>query len=305
MRSGQGNRKRSRNRSDGSQISPDKKRNKLCDTSVTLTENSEDTTTMSENQEQEPRSDKGVSDALNAKLDAIVQGQQQMRADFNNNFSRQEVRLAELISSKLSGLRLEIDTKLATICEDLPEVQQRVSALEVQGAAAAAANDAHVMEGSPTADVAELRQRLDTLEAAANGRSRDTLIVKGLVETEGETMEDLLQSCQQLLNQLQVNALVTAAQRMGNEERGRKPRVVTMTLPSQDAVRQVMKNKRTLKDSQAYSRVYIEPDRPQEIRALEANVRRLARDNPSLEIRRGPLVDKAQPGRNAQAPAGA
>ena len=271
---------------------------------MTLTENSEDTTTMSENQEQESISDKGISDALNAKLDAIVKGQQQMRADFNNNFARQEVRLAELIESKLSGLRLEIDTKLATICEDLREVQQRVLALEVQGAAAAAANDAHVMESTPTAEVTELRQRLDTLEAAANGRSRDTLIVKGLVETEGETMGDLLQWCQQLLNQLQVTAQVTAAQRIGNEERGRKPRLVTMTLPSQDAVRQVMKNKHTLKDSQAYSRVYIEPDRPQDIRAWEANVRRLARDNPSLEMRRGRLVDKAQPGRNAQAPTG-
>ena len=74
-----------------------------------------------------------------------------------------------------------------------------------------------------------------------------------------------------------------AAQRIGSEERGRKPRVVTMTLPSHDAVRQVMRYKRNLKDSQAYSRVCIEPDRPQEIRALEAIVRQLARDNPSLQ----------------------
>ena len=187
-RSGQGSRKRSRNKSDRSQIGPDKKRDKLCDTTVTLTKNSEDTTMMSEYQKQGPRSDKGISSALNAKLDAIVKDEQQMRADFNNNFARQKVRLAELIESKLSGLRLEIDTKLATICEDLHEVQQRVSALEVQGAAAAAAIDAHAMEGAPTADVAELWQRLDTLEAAANERSRDTLIVKGLVETEGDTM---------------------------------------------------------------------------------------------------------------------
>ena len=180
----------------------------------------------------------------------------------------------------------------------------RVMVLE-QSAAVNAANGADAMEGTPAVELAELRQRLDTLEAVRGGRSRDTLVVKGLVEAEGEALEGLVQSCQQLLTQLEVTVLVMAAQRIRSEERGRRPRVVTMTLPSQDIVQQVMRNKLKLKDSQAYSRVHIEPVRPRIIRTLEANVLRLARDNPSLEMRRGRLVDKMHQGRNDQAPAAA
>ena len=142
---------------------------------------------MSGGQEQDTRSDKGIRDALYAKLDAIVKSQQQMRADFNSNFVRPEVRLAELIESKLSGLRQEMDTKLVTICDDLREVQQRMMVLELS-AAVAATNGADAMEGAPAVQLAELRQWLDILEVATDDRSRDTLFVKGLVEAQGETL---------------------------------------------------------------------------------------------------------------------
>ena len=53
-----------------------------------------------------------------------------------------------------------------------------------------------------------------------------------------------------------------------------------------------MRNKRGLKDIQGYTGIYIEPDLPRDIRNIQAHIRRLARDNPGVEIRRGRLVDK-------------
>ena len=48
-----------------------------------------------------------------------------------------------------------------------------------------------------------------------------------------------------------------------------------------------MRNKRNLGDRGGFSYVYIEPDRPAEIRNMEANIRRLTRALPDLEYRRG------------------
>ena len=120
------------------------------------------------------------------------------------------------------------------------------------------------------------------------GRSRDlTLIIKGLSEENDgageETMEVLIQKCQQLLAQLQITAADISARRLGTPGQGRTPRPIAMTLSSLDEVKQ---------DAPAYSRVYIEPDRPREIRSLEANIRRLAREHPTLQMRRGRLVEK-------------
>ena len=60
-----------------------------------------------------------------------------------------------------------------------------------------------------------------------------------------------------------------------------------MVLQSDDDLRNVMRNKRNLKDRDGYSNVYIEPDRPAEMRNMEANIRRLTKALPDLEYRRG------------------
>ena len=55
-----------------------------------------------------------------------------------------------------------------------------------------------------------------------------------------------------------------------------------------------MRNKRKLKDTNKFSNIYIEPDIPRDIRNVQANITRLVRDNPTLEMRRGRIVDKAE-----------
>ena len=67
-----------------------------------------------------------------------------------------------------------------------------------------------------------------------------------------------------------------------------------MTFTSLDDIKEVMRSKRKLKDTPAYSTVYIEPQRSNELRNLEANVGRLVKEHPTLEYHRGRLRNKTQ-----------
>ena len=229
-----------------------------------------------------------ATEALNAKLNSILEGQETLRAEITANFVQQSQQLAALIDQKLAGLRAEIDNKLGAVYNELRDVKRRVDDIEVRGA-----NDA--MGGAVISpddpEVVSLRRRLDVLEDTSTDRSL-SLIVKGINETETDTTAQLLATCQELISQLQVTTTITAAQRLGTDTRGRKPRLVSMRLPNIEAVKMVMQNKRKLKVIQGYSSVYIEPDVPRDTRTMQANIRRLARDNPSVEMRRGRLVDK-------------
>ena len=60
-----------------------------------------------------------------------------------------------------------------------------------------------------------------------------------------------------------------------------------MVLKSDDDLGNVMRKKQNLKDRDGFSNVYIETDRPAEMRNMEANIRRLTRALPDLEYRRG------------------
>ena len=80
-----------------------------------------------------------------------------------------------------------------------------------------------------------------------------------------------------------MTANIASARRIGSAERGRKPRLISMVLQSDDDLRNVMRNKGNLKDRDGYSNVYIEPDRPDEMRNMEASIRRLTRALPDLE----------------------
>lgn len=243
----------------------------------------------------------GITNALNAKLSVIIQGQDKLREELNNNFLKQSRQLEDMIDNKLSGLRQEIDGKLAAITQDILEVQARVLALETNGGAAVGGDDG----GVDAQEVQDLRRRLEAMETgvvAEAGRSRDTLVVKGFQEDTGETDADLVHKCEQLLTQLQVQVQVTVAQRLGSVGQGRRPRPVAMTLATHEAVKQVMRNKRRLKDVQAYSAVYVEPMRPAEVRSMEANIRRLTKEHPTLEYRRGRVRPRDAQQGNGPAP---
>ena len=97
-------------------------------------------------------------------------------------------------------------------------------------------------------------------------------------------------------DQLQIQVEVTSAERIGSTDRGRnKNRPVAVTFRTDDGIRLVMKNKWKLKDNATYSAVYIDHDKPRDIRSMEANIWRLVKKMPNIEIRRGRVVSKPNP----------
>ena len=56
-----------------------------------------------------------ATEALNAKLNSILEGQETLRAEITANFVQQSQQLAALIDQKLAGLRAEIDHQLGAV----------------------------------------------------------------------------------------------------------------------------------------------------------------------------------------------
>ena len=165
----------------------------------------------------------GATDALNSKLNSLLQGQEKLRDEIKANFDKQSQELATLIDRKLAGLRSEIDGKLTAVYEDICDIQERVRAIEDRGTAAP---EAEPSAAANTDEVRLLQQRVGALESEASGRSL-TLIVKGLQESVNDTAHDLLTKCQGLLTQLQIATTITAAKRIGTKDRGQRPRLIS------------------------------------------------------------------------------
>ena len=78
----------------------------------------------------------GATNALNSKLNSLLQGQEKLQDEIKSNFDKQSQELATLIDRKLAGLRSEVDGKLTAVYEDIRDIQERVRAIEDRGTAA-------------------------------------------------------------------------------------------------------------------------------------------------------------------------
>ena len=227
---------------------------------------------------------------LRLSLAGLMQGQEKLRELINTNFVRQSTNLAAMIDSRLANFRAEIDGHMRAMYDDLQAVHRRVEAIE-QRPQALADNDLNL-----------IYRRLDAVETGiVSARQPEigqmpVLIVKGLQETTEENDDSIKQKCDQLIAQLEIQARILKATRIDpNGRRGQHPRPISMTLASIDDLKTVMRNKRKLKDIPQYSNVYIEPSRSAEVRNLEGNIRRLVKELPNLEYRRGRVVAKSHP----------
>lgn len=263
-------------------IKPDRKREKTYKMDVNNEQEETDTMVLDSNPEYDP----GNVEKL---LQQILAGQQDMKMDFNRKFDELTLSLTNMIDSKIGDMKREMAGKLSMFEKNVEDIQQMMTQLESR----------------TQANETELAAMGDLHEQLKNGANRQeqrtTLIVKRLPENESESDEELLRHVRQLIAVLSDQAQVTAAGRLGSAA-AYKPRPVAVTMASAGDVEKVLVNKRKLKDDQAYSSVFVEQDRPREIRSLEANVRRLAREHPTLEMRRGRLVEKASPPLNMSAP---
>lgn len=226
-----------------------------------------------------------------AMLAQLIQGQEKLRTEINNNFVLQATQLEKMMDSKLNALRVELDGKMRGFTAEIQEVRVRMAELEQRPS-----SSADVI--GPDLEV--LRERITAVEAG-QGQSadltRNKLIVKGLPD-DNQDEQALMRGCEQLMAGLQLQVRILHASHIGAAD-ARRPRPVAMTLSTVDDVKTVMRNKRKLRDTADYKRVYIEPDQPLHIRALEANMRRVTKELPNLEYRRGRVVAKDQPNRDA------
>ena len=234
-----------------------------------------DVRTSMDKQEQQLKDQEKLLKETNAKIDKINQDRKadlaqlkDLRTDFNK------------LVKDVNGMKLNIDSQLGGL-------DKRVQTLEVNAV--------------QQVDLTPVINRLETVEKNAGSVEPQfpALIVKGLAEKAAENEDSLRRSCQDMINSLQVAARVKKATRIGGQRPGapganKKPRLVKMSIGSLPDLKVIMKNKRKLDATPAYKDVFIEPDKPGDIRKMEFNMRQIAKELPDLEYRKGQLTKKNQ-----------
>ena len=100
-----------------------------------------------------------------------------------------------------------------------------------------------------------------------------------------------------ILNAIDLNISVSKVQLIGGQNNGtfdnKRRKAVLVTFANESQRSDVLKYKRKLKDTNDYKKVYIETDRSRHEQMQEANLRRIVRSIPSLQIRGGRVVEKS------------
>ncbi|MES9883774.1 MAG: hypothetical protein ABW185_23220 [Sedimenticola sp.] len=154
--------------------------------------------------------------------------------------------------------------------------------------------------------IESMSDKIKTIEISAPGATAgprsdfDTsrnLCFKNLKEDENESLESLKVYVENVLDSVKVKVKVVCVKRVGvqrpefaNNNQNRLHRPTIVTLESVEQTHDVMRSKRGLRDSDQFSRIYIERDKTRSERILEANIRALANKVPGLRVRGGRVL---------------
>ena len=139
-----------------------------------------------------------------------------------------------------------------------------------------------------------MTQRLAHIEnvaGAATQLATSSIVVKNVPENADETPEILRQSVAHLFDTIEPGGYkITNLYRVGDT--GRRPRVTIVEMATSEDCQNILKKKSKLKDINEYKGVYIENNRPRHERQMEFNMRKLCKNIPNVEYRRGRVHEK-------------
>lgn len=200
-----------------------------------------------------------------------------MRTDMDNRLHQLNISVAEL-GTKMENLNTRVE-----MCEHRMNVVED-NTTEKLGTVNTKLNDITV----------NMTQRLAHMENVAGAAAQiaiSSIVVKNVPENPDETPEILRQSVTNLFNTLDPGEYtITNLYRVGDA--ARRPRVTIVEMGSSDDCQKILRKKSKLKDSNDYKGVYIENNRPRHERQMEFNMRKLCKNLPNVEYRRGRVHEK-------------
>lgn len=197
-----------------------------------------------------------LSSQLSSNINSVSEKLEKRLDELETNF---EDRVSEKLSEKISGM---IDHRIK---EKLDEVRTEVKS-----------------------DMIAMQARIDGLEKSLsdvnstkeNDTRKNRFIIKNLDFDENEKNNDIITTnkVQAMLKDGLALSNVVLKSVTRKESKGRAPGLVIVEVVNFDNKREIMKNKKSLRNIIKYSKVYIENDLPQETRNFQASVRTVLKE---------------------------
>ena len=137
-----------------------------------------------------------------------------------------------------------------------------------------------------------------------NTSSKVKLVIKNMPEFPDETSENLKERVSELLSKIDFNDVIydvvrvtgypsgTAASDEAAAYSSARPLPVLFNVSTLEQRSNILRNKVRLKDMTEYAKVYLDIDKSRHERVVEANIRNIVKSIPTLQFRKGRVVNK-------------
>jgi uncharacterized coiled-coil protein SlyX len=200
-----------------------------------------------------PRAEHTLADIMNKITD--------MQQSIENKIEDVRISIMHYIDEKLSTMKTEIDADIEELKNDMKGLKGRIDAVDEAAAAAV-----------PVQDV----------------ETSVKVVIKGLAGEIDERLDITTNAVLDVFRAMKTDVSVISAARTRSGPPD-QPRFVIVELSRGDRVK-VLKAKYALKTIEKYKAVYIDIDRSTQERRMDSNIRALVKAIPTLEYKRGKIV---------------
>ncbi|CAG2254736.1 unnamed protein product [Mytilus edulis] len=205
-----------------------------------------------------PASTRSVNDIYDL-LTKVSNNQESLRQSMEQRITNLEVSFKTEISSKMKSLKDEINIEFAKFDNEIQSLKHKIDTLE---------------KGESNTQVSQ-------------NITHSKLVFKNVPNTDTGDSEDSLKAyINGIITYLELDFNVTTVQCVGSNA-NQQNKTVLVNFDNETQRVNVLKKKRKLKDNPMYSHVYVESDKTRHERMQEANIRKIIKTIPSLEIRGG------------------
>ncbi|CAG2202982.1 unnamed protein product [Mytilus edulis] len=207
-----------------------------------------------------PASTRSVNDIYDL-LTKVSNNQESLRQSMEQRITNLEVSFKTEISSKMKSLKDEINIEFAKFDNEIQSLKHKIDTLE--------------------------KGESSTNTQVSQNITHSKLVFKNVPNTDTGDSEDSLKAyINGIITYLELDFNVTTVQCVGSNT-NQQNKTVLVNFDNETQRVNVLKKKRKLKDNPMYSHVYVESDKTRHERMQEANIRKIIKTIPSLEIRGG------------------
>jgi uncharacterized phage infection (PIP) family protein YhgE len=208
--------------------------------------------------------DQSDLNSLVTLVKSLVEGQKDIKDSINKIQTDQtnlNVKFDQL-ENTIEDLRNEIQGKITNITSKVDNLETKVN---------------------------EIDTRTQNIYTPARG-CECKVVISNITQKDDENYQYLVDTVNQIQAVTETNCTIIDVKRC--EYGSREPKLVILTLATEDERNELLKFSYKLRKNQQWKNVYINCDRSKQERRLEYNIRQIVKSAPSLEFKQGKIVCK-------------